>query len=156
MHMLGHDHITDQPKLQLVTDFLQPPHENIACPRAPQQRQPPIATKRHKVQVASAKVPPQSFRHGDPLRNSPSSKSQTKTNPRPRFKNRTWGTLRPTSPQNATVIASPRGQCQPPKPSDPGHPSRPPVTLHVVGYALPLALLAKNSAVNGQEHSILE
>ena len=56
-------------------------------------------------------------------------KSQTITNPRPRFKNRTWGTLRPTFLQSATVISSPCGQCQPFKPIRPG----PPVQLLLKG-----------------------
>ena len=133
MHVLWHDHITDQPKLQLVADFHRFPHENIACTRALQQRQPPIATKRHKVQVPSAKVPPQSFRHSDLLPNSVSSKRQTITNPRPRFKNRTWGTLRPTFPQSTTVISSPCGQCQPLKPIPPGPPVRVGRPLHWQG-----------------------
>jgi hypothetical protein len=85
MHMLRHHHIAEQMKPHLVAHLPQLFHKHVPRAHRLQERQPPIATKRNKMQIAFAVVAPQSCRHR--------TCHGKNVNPRRRFKNRTWGTL---------------------------------------------------------------
>src|SRR6266404_2153594 len=63
MYMLRHHHITDHPKSVPRPHLIKNFHETIAGLSTSQQRPPPMATERHKMQVASAVNSSQRFSH---------------------------------------------------------------------------------------------
>jgi RHS repeat-associated protein len=63
MHMFRHHHISEKMKSHLIAHLSQFFHEDVPRARRLQQRQPPIATERNKMQMTFAVVAPQSGRH---------------------------------------------------------------------------------------------
>src|SRR5713101_6129232 len=63
MHVVGHDHVSDQQEFVALANLSQRVYEEVSRPDRVQQRQPPIATKREEVEMAAAVVALQSFRH---------------------------------------------------------------------------------------------
>src|SRR6266852_5276844 len=66
MHMIWHHHIAHKKESVLSPHSAEFLNEHVPCPRCPQQRQPPVATKRQKMKMSLPVVPLQALRHSTP------------------------------------------------------------------------------------------
>src|SRR5689334_11791035 len=63
VHVIGHDHVSNQQEFVPLTNLAESLHEEISRSCCAEQRQPPITTEREEVQISPSMEAFQTFRH---------------------------------------------------------------------------------------------